>query len=132
MTPEELALELRAGGLDPEKRRRSSERATAMIRDALAKVEAAERSNTEAQPPKSLPAAAPVVSLPRRRVLRWSLLVAALIAAALAALPAIEMLARDKPNVPPRNKAPRVMLVQPQTPPTTEPSQEHNLPTLPR
>jgi hypothetical protein len=104
MTKEEVALELKAAGVDMDEMRRRTERELDMLRA------------------KGAPA--PVVPLTRRRALRWSLLAAALVAAALAAMPAIEMLASHTEPSAPRDKARReVELVNPD-----EPSRQ--LPTL--
>jgi hypothetical protein len=95
MTQEEVERELVRGGFDLARVRADTERQLAQIERAIEKAEAR----------------APVVPIPRRRVLRWSLLAAALVAAALAAIPAVEMFAENSAAPDRRDKAPREVQV---------------------
>jgi hypothetical protein len=126
MTDEEVERDIDAHGDDRELMQRAFEREMEMI-NAAAKLDAAAtkvdtkapKSDTEvptngtsapknyAKAPSAPQVGAAVVPFQRRRALRWSLLVAAVIAAALAALPAIEMFASNvDPIAPTRDKAP--------------------------
>jgi hypothetical protein len=93
MSPAEVERELEAGGFDLERARKQTARQLERLRAA------AGAGAPEARAP------AQVVPLARRRALRWSLLAAALVALALAAMPAIEMLATDTGDAPRRGKA---------------------------
>jgi hypothetical protein len=95
LPPDQLALELKAGGYEPEKLRERGAREMEMIRAALADIEG-EQPKGDARPEKSTPGAESVVVPLRRRRLTWSLLAAAAIAASLAAIPAIEMIAQNQ------------------------------------
>jgi hypothetical protein len=93
MTSDELDLELKAGGYTPDKLRKSVEREMEMIRAAGEQVETPVCANNGEATTQSASPMASVVPFRRRRARRWTMLAAALVAAALAAMPAVELIA---------------------------------------